>query len=90
VLNKHKKRVLGYVDWYVDGNLVEELKLVSREVYERILSTIAEHPFMVKPLYYPVAWGGELGSRESRSFLNRWQTPVKPASYLGRTASEYA
>ena len=58
VLNKHKKRVLGYVDWYVDGNLVEDLKLVSREVYEGILSTIAEYPFMIKPLYYPVAWGG--------------------------------
>ena len=67
MLNKHKKRVLGYVDWYVDGNLVEELKLVSREVYERILSTIAEHPFMVKPLYYPVAWGGNLAQENQEA-----------------------
>ena len=81
VLNKHKKRVLGYVDWYLDGNLVEELKLVSREVYEGILSTIAEYPFMIKPLYYPVAWGGTWLKRIKKlpeSMANSGQACILP------------
>ena len=58
VLDSHKKYVLRHMDWYVDGNLLEELKLLPRHVYDAILSTLAQYPFRVKPLYYPVTWGG--------------------------------
>ncbi|MDH5771377.1 MAG: hypothetical protein OEZ25_08850, partial [Candidatus Bathyarchaeota archaeon] len=58
ILNRHKKYVLRHMDWYVDGNLIDELKLIPRDVYDGILSLLAQHPFRVKPLYYPVCWGG--------------------------------
>jgi len=58
VLGKHKKYLLRYMNWYVDSKFTDELKIVPREVYEGILSIMAQYPFMVKPLYYPVTWGG--------------------------------
>ena len=58
VLDRQKKYVLKHMDWYVDSNLTDELKLVPQDDYERILSTVAQSPFQVKPLYYPVSWGG--------------------------------
>ena len=58
VLNRHKKYILRYMDWYVDDNVVDGPKLVPRNVYDRILSILAKYPFRVKPLYYPVSWGG--------------------------------
>jgi len=58
VLDAHKKRVLNYVDWYVECNSVENLKAVPKETYSHILSKVAEQPFRIKPLYYPVPWGG--------------------------------
>lgn len=58
LLNKHKKDILKYMDWYVDGNSTDELKLVPRGVYEEILTTVAQAPIMIKLLYSPVVWGG--------------------------------
>lgn len=58
VLNRHKRYILKYIDWYVDSNSTDELKLVPRSAYEEILSAVAQSPIMVKLLYYPVAWGG--------------------------------
>jgi len=71
VLDSHKKYVLRHTDWYVDGNLLEELKLLPRHVYDAILSTLAQYPFRVKPLTIPLH-GEEHGSRRSRAFPNRW------------------
>ena len=58
ILDKHKRRVLKYMDWYVECNNVKEVKMISRRLYYRILSRLAEKPFRIKPLYYPVVWGG--------------------------------
>lgn len=58
VLNKQKKYVLRHLNWYVECNFSAEPKLISKNVYDRILSSVAERPFRIKPLYYPVAWGG--------------------------------
>lgn len=58
VLNRHKKYVLKRMDWYIDGGPPEELKLVPRNVYEGILSALAQYPFRIKPLYLPGVWGG--------------------------------
>ena len=57
-LDRQKRYVLRHMDWYVDSNLTDALKLVPKNDYERILSTVAQSPFKVKPLYYPVSWGG--------------------------------
>src|SRR4030042_1658220 len=58
VLDKQKKYVLKHMDWYVDSHITDELKLVPQDDYERILSAVAQSPLKVKPLYYPVSWGG--------------------------------
>jgi len=58
VLDAQKKYVLNYADWYVECNSFENLKAVPRETYFHILSKVAEQPFRIKPLYYPVPWGG--------------------------------
>jgi len=57
-LNKQKKYVLRYMNWYVECNFSSEPKLISKDTYYRILSLVAERPFRIKPLYYPVTWGG--------------------------------
>jgi mannose-6-phosphate isomerase class I len=58
VLDKHKKEIIKHIDWYVDSNNTKDLKLLPRDVYKKILFVLAQYPFVVKPLYYPVAWGG--------------------------------
>jgi len=59
VLKLHKKYILKYMDWYIDGNNPENPKLLSRDVYEGILSILAHYPFRLKPLYIPRIWGGK-------------------------------
>jgi len=58
VLNKQKKYVLKHMNWYIECNFSSEPKLIPKDTYYRILSSLAERPFRIKPLYYPVRWGG--------------------------------
>lgn len=58
VLDKHKRKVLKEMNWYIDGNSNDELKIIPRNSYEEILSSIAQSPIIIKQLYYPVVWGG--------------------------------
>jgi mannose-6-phosphate isomerase class I len=58
VLDAHKKYILRYADFYVECNSIENMKVVPKNVYDYILSKVAEQPFRIKPLYYPVTWGG--------------------------------
>lgn len=59
VLDKHKKATLPIIDYYIDGNDTENLKSMPRNVYEKILSTLAEYPIRLKPVYIPGVWGGQ-------------------------------
>jgi mannose-6-phosphate isomerase len=59
VLNKHKRRALRRMGWFVDANDPDDLKLVPRQAYDRILSLLAEHPFRTRPIYIPGVWGGQ-------------------------------
>lgn len=34
------------------------MKLIPKETYLSVLSKVSEQPFRIKPLYYPVPWGG--------------------------------
>ena len=72
VLGNHKKKVLKEMDWYVDSNSTDELKIVPRTSYEEILSNVVRAPIIMKQLYCPVVWGGN------------WQKKLKnlPASML--------
>lgn len=59
VLRIHKKYVLKYINYYIEANITEELKLISRDVYEGILSILAQYPFRLKPIYILRVWGGQ-------------------------------
>jgi len=59
VLRIHKKYVLKYIDYYIETNIKEEPKLLSRDVYYGILSRIAQYPFRLKPIYILRVWGGQ-------------------------------
>jgi len=61
ILDKHKQHVLKEMDWYIDGNNIDELKIIPRNSYEEILSSLSQSPIIIKQLYYPVVWGGYLG-----------------------------
>jgi len=59
VLKSHKKYLLKHMDWYIDGNVAEDLKLLSRDIYDGILSTLAQYPFRLNPIYIAGVWGGQ-------------------------------
>lgn len=59
VLKSHKKYLLKHMDWYIDGNVVEDLKLLSRDIYDGILSILAQYPFRLNPIYIAGVWGGQ-------------------------------
>jgi len=59
VLERYKNNLLPYIDFYLDGNVSEEPKLVPRETFDEILSTLAQYPIRLKPLYIPSPWGGQ-------------------------------
>ena len=58
ILDKHKKYVLKYMDWYVDSNNTHKLKLIPRKTYNSLFSELVQKPFLIKMLYYPTSWGG--------------------------------
>lgn len=58
ILDKHKRKVLREMERYIDGNSADKLKIIPRDYYEEILSSIAQSPIAIKQLYCPVVWGG--------------------------------
>ncbi len=59
VLRIHKKYVLKYMDYYIEANIPERPKLLRRDIYDGILSVLAQYPFRLKPVYIPRIWGGQ-------------------------------
>lgn len=59
VLEKYKKHLLRHVDHYIDGNIINKPKIVSRDAFDGILSNLAQYPFRLKPLYIGGPWGGQ-------------------------------
>ena len=58
ILNKHKKHVVKQMDWYVDDNDDSQSKLMSRQVYDSIVSTMVKYPLRFKRIFMPGPWGG--------------------------------
>jgi mannose-6-phosphate isomerase class I len=59
VLDAYKRHLLPQVDFYIDGNITGEPKLISQRALNKILSKIAQYPFRIKPYYDPGPWGGQ-------------------------------
>jgi mannose-6-phosphate isomerase class I len=89
VLDRHKKYILNFMDYYVESNNPSELKFLPRKVYFEILSELAEYPFAIKPLYYPVTWGGNYLKRMKKlpeSMVNSGQGFIVPVDNSVRIA----
>jgi len=57
IFDKQRRNVLEHMDFYIESG--DELKLIPRRVFERFISTLAEHPIRLKPLYIQGPWGGK-------------------------------
>lgn len=63
VTEKHKKFVLSKMHYYLDANNKESLKIIPKNVYDKIISTLVQYPVRVKPIYIPGIWGGQFLKR---------------------------
>jgi mannose-6-phosphate isomerase len=59
VLDKHRKRLLPKVGYYIDGNLLNTPKLLPGNVFHQILDLVTSGPVKPKPYYDPSPWGGQ-------------------------------
>jgi len=57
LLDRQKNYALQEMDYYVEGIKAEDLKLVPREAYDDILSTLVQYPVKEVKIYQPGPWG---------------------------------
>ena len=58
IFNRHKKYILEYMDWYIDDNDADEVKLIPRKEYDKIISKQVRYPLRFKRVFMPGPWGG--------------------------------
>ena len=58
VLDKHRKDLLQKIDYYIDGNSLNEPKMLPGNVFYGILKLLSSSPIKPKPYYDPSPWGG--------------------------------
>jgi len=59
VMDRHKRSIaLKQMHFYVDGNNIDCLKLLSRDAYKQVLKALSRHPLRLKPIYLEGVWGG--------------------------------
>jgi len=46
------------IDYYVDSNIPDELKLIPKESLNEFFSSLVKYPFRCKPVYLEGVWGG--------------------------------
>jgi len=56
---RHRKKVMRRVDYYVDFNVVGMPKVLPRESLTALVDALVQTPVRVKPLYEPGVWGGQ-------------------------------
>ncbi|MDK8189581.1 class I mannose-6-phosphate isomerase [Paenibacillus sp. UMB7766-LJ446] len=59
VWEEYRKRHLYNFDYYVDTNNQERPVLVTVPMLRRLLASVAQQPFRVKPFFAPGIWGGQ-------------------------------
>lgn len=57
--DKHRNRLLGRIDYYVDGNDADQPVLMSIQSLNRVTGALACGPIQLKYLYEPGPWGGQ-------------------------------
>lgn len=59
VLDQHKTRYWADFDWFIDANISETPKMVSKTTLEHALTRSVSRPFRVVPFFDPGPWGGQ-------------------------------
>jgi hypothetical protein len=59
LLNRHRKRLLRAMDWYIDDSQENDPKLLPVEVYRALLAEMAGRPVSFKVFYMPGMFGGD-------------------------------
>jgi hypothetical protein len=58
LLNRHKKRLLKTVDWYLDVSDEDNPKLLPEDVYHALIVELSGRPISFKVFYMPGVFGG--------------------------------
>ena len=59
VFDKQRRYVLKHLDYYVEGDSIDEIKLIPRKYFMKIIHELARRPIRLKPIYIPSPWGGQ-------------------------------
>jgi hypothetical protein len=57
LLDRQKEFLLPRMDYWVEANAVESLKLVPKLAYDGILRTLVQYPIKEVPIFQPGPWG---------------------------------
>ena len=71
LLNRHKKRLLRRMDWFIDDTSEHDPKLVPADVYHALISEMGGRPVCFKVFYMPGMFGGD-------EFPKRFNVPGLP------------
>lgn len=57
---KHKTELIDekVIDWYIEASDSDNLKMISRDSFEKICDAVVKQPFRCKPVYCEGVWGG--------------------------------
>lgn len=59
IADKHKKRLLDQVDYWLDTTIPQQPKMVDKTRYLAGLKQVVSQPFRLVPYFAPGVWGGE-------------------------------
>jgi mannose-6-phosphate isomerase class I len=55
----HRKKTFSRIDYYIDGNDLQNPKMLSRDCFCTLVECLLKNPVRCKPLYEPGVWGGQ-------------------------------
>ena len=61
IMMLHRKQLMdaGALDFYIDGNAVDDLRMISFTELENIFGELLKRPFRCTPVYLEGVWGGK-------------------------------
>lgn len=59
VLNHHKEDMIRQVDWFIDGQQVQDYSWMKGSTVRDVLKAMSMNVFRVRPWFEPGAWGGQ-------------------------------
>ena len=57
LLDRQKEQAFKNMDYWIEGNSADSLKLVPREAYDGLMQTLVKYPVKEVPIFQPGPWG---------------------------------